>query len=68
MYGYYIGEWLWVWVCERCRAMYMAVAWGYVYGNVVGVRLCLWLRGIALAEAYGVGIWVELRAMAMGRV
>ena len=48
--------------------MDMALAWDYGYGNVVGVRLCLWLRAIALAEAYGVGIWVELRAMAMGRV
>ena len=43
---------------------------GLRYGNVVRVLLCQWLRAIALAEAYGVGIWVQLRAMAMamGRV
>ena len=50
--------------------MEMALAWGYGCGNVVGVQLCLWLRAIALAEAYGIRIWVQLRAMAMamGRV
>ena len=50
--------------------MDMALAWGYGYGNVVGARLCVWLRAISLAESYGVGIWVQLRAMAMamGRV
>ena len=45
--------------------MGIALAWVYSYGNVVGVRLCLWLRAIALAEAYGIRIWVQLRAMAM---
>ena len=48
--------------------MDMALAWGYGYGNVVGVQLCLWFRAIALAEAYGVGIWVQLRAMVIARV
>ena len=48
--------------------MDMALARGYGCGNVVGVRLCLWLRAIALAESYGVGIWVQLRAMSMARV
>ena len=45
--------------------MGIALAWVYGYGNVVWVRLCLWLSAIALDEAYGVGIWVQLRAMAV---
>ena len=48
--------------------MGIALAWVYGYGNVVWVRLCLWFSAIALAEAYGVGIWVQLRAMSMARV
>ena len=35
------------------------MAYGYGYGH----GLELWLRAIALAEVYGLGKWVQLRAL-----
>ena len=34
----------------------MAMLWGYGYGN----GLELWLRVIAMAEVYGLGLWLKV--------